>query len=133
VAGVKGRSGRPPGSRRWNPTALAGHHLQVLIELWLAGAPIKATEIWMADAPIKLADRYLAPPAKSRHTVPPRIKRALAEMAIRHVQDVIAEAAPYIDVEQVLPPYIDVEQVLLWVRRRAPANTLRRKRGCPHI
>jgi hypothetical protein len=122
VAGVKGRSGRPPGSRRWNPTALAGHHLQVLIELWLAGAPIKATEIWMADAPIKLADRYLAPPAKSRHTVPPRIKRALAEMA-----------APYIDVEQVLPPYIDVEQVLLWVRRRAPANTLRRKRGCPHI
>ena len=43
MVGVKGRSGRPRGSLSYpkNPTALAGHHLNILIEAWLAGVPIK--------------------------------------------------------------------------------------------
>ena len=38
MAGKKGRSGRRKGSLSWskNPTAVAGHHLQTLIEMWLA-------------------------------------------------------------------------------------------------
>ena len=45
MAGKKGRSGRRKGSLSWskNPTAVAGHHLQTLIEMWLAGVPIKVS------------------------------------------------------------------------------------------
>ena len=78
MAGKKGRSGRRRGSTSWwrNPTALAGHHLNVLIEMWLAGVPIQVEP-----------ERWLMQPTERRYTVPPKIKRVLAAMAIRHVMD----------------------------------------------
>jgi hypothetical protein len=100
MAGKKGRSGRRPGSRSWhrNPKALAGQRLNVLIEMWLAGVPIQV-------AP----NRWLVQPTERRHTVPPKIKRVLAEIA--------SLGRP------------DVEDVMAWSRRRAPSVSLRRKVG----
>jgi hypothetical protein len=105
MAGRKGRSGRLPGSLSWmkNPTALAGHHLNGLIEKWLAGMPIQTGP-----------DSWLVQPIYRRHTVPPRIKQALAVMAIRHVME--------------LCPHLrrpSIAQVLAWSRRQAPSATLR--------
>jgi hypothetical protein len=37
MVGVKGRSGRPVGSRRWSLLALAGMHFNTLTDLWLGG------------------------------------------------------------------------------------------------
>ena len=107
MAGKKGRSGRRSGSTSWwrNPTALAGHHLNVLIEIWLGGVPIQV-------AP----KRCLVQPTERRHTVPPKIKRALAAMAIGHVMDVYT-----------LRGRPTVAAVMAWSRRRAPSVTLRRR------
>lgn len=123
MAGKKGRSGRRPvnitvemwragvrpGSPSWpkNPTALAGNHLNVLIERWLAGVPIQVGP-----------DRWLKPPTERRYTVPPKIKWLLAVMAIRHVMMTDCE------VDRVRT--LDVADVLKWARRRAPIITLRR-------
>jgi hypothetical protein len=105
MAGKKGRSGRRSGSTSWwrNPTALAGHHLNVLIEMWLGGVPIQV-------AP----KRWLVQPTEQRHTVPPKIKRALAAMAVGHV------LALYPNLRR---PSVDA--VIAWTRRRAPSLTLR--------
>ena len=119
MAGKKGRSGRRPvnitvdmwlagvrpGSLSWpkNPTALAGNHLNVLIELWLLGVPIHvAPKGWLVQ------------PTERRHTVPPKIKRALAAMAVGHV------LALYPNLRR---PSVDA--VIAWTRRRAPSLTLR--------
>ena len=106
MAGKKGRSGRRPGSFSWSrsPTAFAGHHLNVLIELWLGGVPIPTRP-----------GRWLPQPTERRYTVPPRIKRVLALMAIEHAMG--------------LYPHLgrpEVAAVLAWARRRAPSITLRR-------
>ena len=44
MVGVKGRSGRPPGSTSWwrSPVAIAAHNLSVLMEMWVAGVPIRS-------------------------------------------------------------------------------------------
>jgi len=106
MVGVKGRSGRRAGATSWwrNPVALAGHHLNVLIEMWLAGVPIKV-------AP----DRLLVPPTERRYTVPPKIMRVLGEFAIGQM----LSANPGLKRP-------DVDAVLAWARRRAPSITLRR-------
>jgi hypothetical protein len=114
MAGKRGRSGRPKGAVSWmcNPVALAGHHLNVLMEMWLAGVPI-GQDIWMWGKPLQ---RRLLQPTERKHTVPPKIKRVLAQFAIGHVLE--------------LHPYLkrpSVDAVLLWTRRRAPTNTLRRQ------
>ena len=108
MAGKKGRSGRRRGSTSWwrNPTALAGHHLSVLIEAWLGGVPIQ------------IGDRWLKQPTERRYTVPPKIKWVLAALAIRHVMRNDCE------VDRVLA--LNVADVLPWARRRAPPVTLRR-------
>ena len=105
MAGKKGRSGRPSGSTNWsrNPTALAGHHLNVLIEMWLGGVPIQVTP-----------KRRLVQPTERRHTVPPKVKHVLAEMAINHVMYTLKLGRP------------TVAAVLAWSRRQAPSVTLRR-------
>jgi hypothetical protein len=123
MAGKKGRSGRRgkiteeeflagkrPGTPSWpgHPTALAGHHLQVLIEMWLAGVPIRIGP-----------NHCLMPPTERRHTVPPKVMRILATFAIRHVLNL------YADSETVW--HIEVDEVLAWARRRAPDITLRRQ------
>jgi hypothetical protein len=109
MAGKAARSGRRSGSTSWwrNPVALAGHHLNVVIEMWLAGVPIKIGP-----------DRWLKPPMERRHTVPPRILRALAEFAIGQMLN----ANPSLKRP-------DVDLVLAWARRKAPPITLRRKAG----
>ena len=58
MAGKKGRSGRRKGSLSWskNPAALAGHYLNGLIEMWLAGVAIPTRPDWWASA----ADRAQA-------------------------------------------------------------------------
>ena len=109
-----GRNGRRPGATSWwrNPTALAGHHLNVLIEMWLSGAPIQVGP-----------DRWLVEPSERRHTVPPKVMRVLAEFAIGQMMQVNVEAS-----EQGRRPIKrpDVDAVLAWARRRAPSITLRR-------
>ena len=76
MAGKKGRSGRRKGSLNWSktPAALAGHYLNGLIETWLAGVPIPTRPDW-----------WLVQPTGRKHTVPPEIKRALAQAAIEYV------------------------------------------------
>jgi hypothetical protein len=86
-----------------HPTALAGSYVEGLIEMWLGGVPLD------------LGDRCLIPPTKWRYTVPPKIKRELAELAIK--QALIIHPGRH----------IEVEEVLAWTRRRAPGITLRRK------
>jgi hypothetical protein len=105
MSGKKGRSGRRRGRLSFTPTKLAGHHLAVFIDMWLAGVPIGA------------GDHYILPPTKRRYTVPKRIKRALAVFAIEHL------AA--IDPNWRRP---NIDGVIAWTRRRAPKNTLRRRR-----
>ena len=122
MAGKKGRSGRRMGSLSWSktPAALAGHYLNSLIEMWLAGVPIPTRPDW-----------WLMQPTGRRHTVPPEIKRALAQAAIEYVVRLDAKA-----IEQAKeqgrrhgPPITrpSSDQVLAWSRRRAPAVTLRHK------
>ena len=127
MPGKKGRSGRRAGSTSWwrNPVALAGHHLNVLIELWLADVPIQiAPDRWLVQ-PVQLEQDergHTVPPKpdERRHTVPPKIKRALAKIAIAHVMKVYEE-------HRLKRPKMD--DVMAWSRRRAPFTTLRRKAG----
>jgi hypothetical protein len=116
MAGTKGRSGRRPGSLSWprNPVALAGNHLNVLIEMWLGGALIK-----IQNDP----ERWLVPPTERRFTVPPNVMQLLARFAIEHVLAVNTGLKRPADDQSF------VDQVLLWARRRAPPITLRRKAG----
>jgi hypothetical protein len=88
--------------------------------MWLAGVPIPTRP-----------DLWLVQPTGRRHTVPPEIKRALAQAAIEYVVWLDAKA-----IEQAIeqgrrhgPPITrpSTDQVLAWSRRRAPAVTLRRK------
>jgi hypothetical protein len=109
MAGRKGRSGRKRGARSWTPTSLAAQHLSVLIEYWLAGVLIRIGERYI--------DGDLEQPTSRRYTVPPEIKRALAELAIKHVR------ALYPRKKQ--PELTDV---MAHVWRKAPPVTLRRKR-----
>jgi hypothetical protein len=94
------RAGKRPEPLSW---PLAGHNLKVLIEMWLAGVPLD------------LGDRCLIPPTERRYTVPPKIKRMLADFAINQAQMVHPGR------------HIEVEEVLAWARRRGPDNTLRRQ------
>ena len=123
--------GRPLGSTSWwrNPANVAAHHANVLLELWLAVAPVR------------------------RYTVRPAIKRHLCQLAIAHVTETRREmilhqcrlAAQrdlgrqgYSDAQiaeimsRHLPewPHVDppdIEKVLGIVNRHAPPVTLRRK------
>jgi hypothetical protein len=90
-----------------NPAALAGHHLNVLIEMWLAGVPIRVD-----------SEHSLPQPTERRYTPPLRIKRALAQIAVDHVSKLHTDM-----------PRTSIEQALAWSRRRAPPGTLRRRRS----
>ena len=98
MAGKAGRSGRKKGTLSWyqNATARCGHALNTVIELWLALAP------------------------ERRFTVPPKIKRDLAERAIRETLDNEIESPEFVAV--------NVDDVLAWSRRQVrDERSLRRK------
>ena len=78
MPGKKGRSGRPPGSLSWarNPVARCGKRYETLVEMWLAGVPIRVGR-----------DKQIAPPTKLLRTPPPNVKHALAAMAIAEEQE----------------------------------------------
>ena len=124
-------AGRPRGSTSWsrNLANVAAHHANVLLEFWLAGAPVR------------------------RYTVPPTVKRRLSQLAIAHVTEMRRQAILHQRIQaterdlrrqgcsdgqiaaimsrsvperpHVEPP--DIEKVLEIVNRRAPRVTLRRK------
>jgi len=124
-------AGRPLGATSWwrDLTNVAKHHTDVLLELWLAGAPVR------------------------RYTVPKATKRYLCQLAIDHVTETRSQAIlhqriraseknlrrqGYSDAQiaeimgrrvwerpHVDPP--DIEKVLKIVNRGAPPVTLRRK------
>ena len=97
--------------------ALAGHYLNGLIETWLAGVPIPTRPDW-----------WVVQPTGHKHTVPPEIKRALAQTAIEYVVQLERPQLASRLSEQgrsAGPPIHPT--VPAWSRRRAPAVTLRRK------
>lgn len=114
MSGRKGRSGRPKG---FDPIGLAGHHLNVLIELWLAGYPIGRRTRFHLVQPQVPRDRVALP-----DRVPLRIMRVLARMAFEQVKDVKPNLKwPPLDQET-------VTKVINRTERRAPDVTLRRQR-----
>ena len=154
-------AGRPRGATSWwrNLANVAAHHANVLLELWLASAPVLEVQnllFLLADNPEHLAlleECWRARGSQRRHTVPPKIKRKLCQLAVAHVVELrrqtilhqfnqaierdlqrqgysdgqIAEIMSRRVPERphVEPP--DIEKVLEIVNRRAPPGTLRRK------
>ena len=108
MAGKKGRSGRRRRSTSWwrNPTALAGHHLNVLIEAWLGGVPIQIGRPLAKaanGAPIHgTAENQMGTGCDRNSTRDEERLRGRSRAAL------------------------NVADVLAWARRRAPSVTLRR-------
>jgi hypothetical protein len=155
-------AGRPFGATSWarNPANVAAGHTNLLLELWLAELPVREFQVlfrWSAQTPEQQAiieecwrarDR-----GRRRHTVPPKIKRKLCQIAVAHVTElrrqtilhhrnqaiesdlrrqgysdgqiaeIMSRRVP--ESPHVAPP--DIEKVLEIVNRRAPPGTLRRK------
>lgn len=108
MTGKKGRSGRPKGSLSWskNPVGRAGHHLNALIEMWLAGLPLVLNGVRL---PVAVSG--------TTRTVPPGVKRKLVRIAIDHMHEIYGGPMP------------DEKQVDYWSRRKAPTSTLRAKKA----
>jgi hypothetical protein len=87
--------GRPLGARSWsrNLANVAAHHAKVLLELWLAGAPVLEVRVLLlslADNPEHQAlveECWRARGSERRHTVPAKIKRKLCRLAVAYVTE----------------------------------------------
>src|SRR5690242_18656509 len=87
------KRGRPRGATSWsrNPNRVAAQHAQVLMELWLAGAPvleIRVILLSLAGNPEQQAmieECWSEVGNNRRYTVPPRIKQILCGLAMAHV------------------------------------------------
>src|SRR5262249_12948889 len=85
--------GRPPGSTSWwrNLSNFAAHHAQVLMELWLGGAPLSEIRVMLSSLAGSPEQQALIKECWSkrgderRYTVPPKIKRRLCQLAVAHV------------------------------------------------
>jgi hypothetical protein len=94
------KRGRPSGVTSWwrNPNNIAAQHAQVLMELWLAGAP--ALEIRVMLSSLAGSPEYQALidecwsklQNERRYTIPPKIKRKLCRLAIAHVMGLHRDA-----------------------------------------
>ena len=93
------KRGRPLGATSWwrNPNRVAAHQAQVLMELWLAGAPVLEIRVMLSSLAGKPEQRELIEecwsrrPNERRYTVPPKIKRKLCELAVAHVAELRRE------------------------------------------
>jgi hypothetical protein len=87
------KRGRPLGTggpRHWarNPANVAAHHASVLMELWLAAAPVIEVAKLVPGSPEHQAiieECWSKRGSKRRYTVPKTIKLKLSELAIAHV------------------------------------------------
>jgi hypothetical protein len=152
-------AGRPVGATSWwrNLTNVAAHHANVLLELWLAGAPMLGVrKLLLARNPEDQAlveECWRARGDGRRHTVPPKIKRKLCRLAVAHVaelrrqmilhqcgqataRDLQRQGYSDTQIDAIISrrvperPHVeapDIEKVLEIVNRRAPPVTLRRK------
>jgi hypothetical protein len=88
-------AGRPLGATSWwrNLANVAANHANVLLELWLADAPVLQVRVLLlslADNPEHQAlieECWRAQGGGRRHTVPPKIKRKLCRLAVAHVAE----------------------------------------------
>ena len=150
------KRGRPCGTggpTHWarNPANVAAHHASVLMELWLAAAPIievAKLSSWSPEHQAIIEECWTKRGCQRRYTVPKAIKLKLCELAIAHVMSLhqqSEDARPQI--EESLQRALSsakaelrtrkrankkfkkpsVDKVFEVVTRRAPANTLRRK------
>jgi hypothetical protein len=94
------RAGRPRGVTSWwrNPNNVAAHHAQVLIELWLAGAPVLEIRVMLSslagnpEYQALIDECWSKLENKRRFTVPPKIKRKLCRLAAAHVLELRRDA-----------------------------------------
>ena len=96
----RARADRPRGVTTWwrNPNNIAAHHAQVLIELWLAGAPVLEIRVMLSSLAGSPEYQALIDECwnklenKRRYTVPPKIKRKLCRLAVAHVTELRRDA-----------------------------------------
>jgi hypothetical protein len=88
-------AGRPVGATSWwrNPANVAAHHANVLLDVWLAGAPALMGVLLRSLADITehqalAAECWRVSGGERRYTVPPAIKRTLCQLAIAHVTEI---------------------------------------------
>jgi hypothetical protein len=94
------KRGRPTGATSWqrNPNHVAAHHAQVLMELWLAGAPVLEIRVMLSSLAGNPEQQALIEECWSKHgndrryTVPPKIKRKLCRLAVAHVVELRRDA-----------------------------------------
>jgi len=94
------KRGRPTGATSWqrNPNHVAAHHAQVLIEAWLAGAPVLEIRLMLLSLAANPEQHALIEECWSkrgnerRYTVPPKIKRKLCRLAVAHVVELRRDA-----------------------------------------
>jgi hypothetical protein len=141
------KRGRPRGTRSWsrNEANVAAHHAGVLLEVWLAGAPISEIERvllpWLAKTPNYPTYRAIVEEcwrhrgSERRYTVPSPIKRKLCRLAILHIMELRLERIEFFEcqsnktkaIEQLIKTP-DVDKVLEIVNKQAPQGpSLRRK------
>ncbi len=93
-------AGRPLGSTTWsrNLVNVAGQHANVLLELWLAGAPVLELRVLLFSLEgnpkhqALVEECWLARRDERRYTVPPKIKRKLCKLASAHVTEMRCQA-----------------------------------------
>jgi hypothetical protein len=86
-------AGRPLGVTSWwrNLANVAAHHAQVLLELWLAGAPVVEVRFLLcplignAEHQAVIDECWRMRGDERRYTVPAKVKRRLCRLAIAHV------------------------------------------------
>jgi hypothetical protein len=96
-------AGRPLGATSWwrNLANIAAQHANVLIELWLAEAPVIGVRVLLlslADNPEHQAlieECWRARGGGRRHTVPPKIKKKLCRIAIAHTVELRRQTILY--------------------------------------
>ena len=91
-----GKRGRPRGTMSWsrNPANVSAHHTSILMELWLAGAPVLEIRYMLlslagsSEHQALIEECWHARGNERRFTVPPKIKRKLCRLAIAHVMNI---------------------------------------------